>query len=91
MIPETLLHLINISIILEKSNNNKHNKSNNNNTKQKYIYFINHIINIYYFIFTSLDISPECSLDLSDGSEQLKRTGPAMDHPEQEPLNYTSF
>jgi hypothetical protein len=82
MIPETLLHLVNISIILEKSNSNEYYKSNNDNTKQKYIYFINHIINIHYFIFTSLDISPEYSPDLSGGSEQLKRTGPAMDHPE---------
>jgi hypothetical protein len=74
--------LVDISIILEKSNYNEYNKCNNNDTKQKYIYFINHIINIHYFIFTSLDILRGYSPDLLGGSGQLKRTEPAMDRPE---------
>jgi hypothetical protein len=75
-----LPHLVDFLLIIDKLHNNKYKESNKNNGDQYYIYFINHIINIYYFYFTSLDILRGYNLDLLSGSGQLKKTGLAMDH-----------
>jgi hypothetical protein len=76
---EILSHPIEFLLIIDKLNYNEYKKSNKNNGDQYYIYFINHIINIYYFYFTSLDILLGYNLDLLGDSGQLKKTGLAMD------------